>query len=336
MEHAVKRPLAVFAVLAVIALSASCGGGGGNAGKAAAPGPTPPDTPTSVKVAKVSRANLAELVSGPGHTAALSQQKVRAPFAGTLVELRVVDGDVVRRGQAVGAMVARESEAALSGAREMLREAQTPAQRADAERALAISERNLVRRTLLASADGPILSHAAASGDRLAEDQEILTIADASSIVFLADLPQNDLARIRPGQPAQVDIGGRPAPLAGPVHSILPGANSADFTGSVRVDLPPSAERLAIGLFGNARITVGMRPDALVAPDAAVVRDDVTAVSRVAAVVNGRAHWIEVQPGLKQSGATQISGPGITEGTVVIVSGMVGLPEGKTVAAQAP
>ena len=326
------------AILAALALAGSgCGGGSGSPeNKTAESGQTPPDAPTAVKVARVSRADLAEVVSGPGHTAALSQQKVRAPFAGTLVELRVTDGDVVRRGQPVGAMVSRESEAALSGAREMQREAQTPAQRSDAERALVIAERNLVRRALLATADGPVLSHAAASGDRVSEDQEILTIADASSIVFLADLPQNDLARIRPGQPARVEIGGRPAPLAGSVHSILPGANPADFTGSVRIDLPAPAERLALGLFGNARITVGSRPGALVVPDAAVVRDDVTGVSQVAAVANGRAHWIAVQPGLKQNGSTQVTGPGIAEGSVVVVSGMVGLPEVKTVASQSP
>jgi multidrug efflux pump subunit AcrA (membrane-fusion protein) len=60
---------------------------------------------------------LSEVVTGPGHTAALSQQKVRAPFAGTLVELRVTDGDTVRRGQVLGTIVSRESEAALAGAR---------------------------------------------------------------------------------------------------------------------------------------------------------------------------------------------------------------------------
>src|ERR1700674_3873443 len=92
-----------------------------------------PDAPTPVRAGTVAAATLSEVVAAQGHTAALSQQKVRAPFAGTLVELRVTDGDVVRRGQAVGTIVSRESEAALSGAREMAREAQTPAQRADAE-----------------------------------------------------------------------------------------------------------------------------------------------------------------------------------------------------------
>lgn len=293
-----------------------------------------PDAPTAVRVAAVGRMTLSEIVSGPGHTTALSQQKVRAPFAGTLADLRVTDGDLVARGQAVATIVSRESEAALAGAREMLREARTPERRADAERALALAEQNLVRKPVLANTDGPVLSHAATSGERVSEDQEIITIADASTIVFLADVPQNDLAKIRPGQPARVEIGGRQAPLAGTVHSTLPGANPADFTGVVRIDLPHVAGQLALGLFGNARVTVASRSAALVVPDAAVVRDDVTGVSRVAAVVNGRAHWLTVTPGLKQNGMTEISGPDVAEGTAVIESGMVGLPEGKSVSAQ--
>ncbi|MEP6801313.1 MAG: efflux RND transporter periplasmic adaptor subunit [Acidobacteriota bacterium] len=298
------------------------------------PKPSAPakDVPTAVRIARVSSASLSETVSGPGHTSALSQQKVRAPFAGTLLELRVTDGDVVRRGQAIGTMVARESEAALSGAREMVREAQSPAQHADAERAIALAERNLVRKSIAASADGPVLSHAAASGDKLAEDQEILTIADASSIVFLADVPQNDLPRIHPGQAASVEITGRPAAIPGRVHSVLPGANAVDFSGSVRIDLPGSAARLTLNLFGTARLTVGERPEALVVSDAAILRDDVSGTARLAAVVNGRVHWIDVRTGLRSNGATEVSGNGVTAGLPVIVSGMVGLPEGKAVA----
>ncbi|HEY6148407.1 MAG TPA: efflux RND transporter periplasmic adaptor subunit [Thermoanaerobaculia bacterium] len=301
--------------------------------EAAKPPEKAPDAPSPVRVASISRRTLTELVSGPGHTAALTQQKVRAPFAGTLVELRVADGDVVRRGQPVGAVVSRESDAALSGAREMLREARTPAERSDAERAVALAERNLVRRALVASADGPVLSHAAASGDRVTEDQEVLTIEDSSSIVFVADIPQSDLSRVRPGQRAVVDLGGGRTENAGAVHGILPSANPADFTGGVRIDFPGAA-RLPLGLFGSARIVVGERRDALVVPDAAVLRDDVSGVTRIAIVSGGKLHWIPVTPGIRQDGLTEISGAGLPEDGQAVVSGMIGLPEGKSVAVQ--
>ena len=239
------------------------------------------------------------------------QQKVRAPFAGTLLELRVTDGDVVRRGQPVGTVVSRESDAALSGAREMLREAHTPAERSDAERAVALAERNLVRRTLVASADGPVLSHAAAAGDRVSEDQEVLTIEDASSIVFVADIPQGDLSRVRPGQRAAVDLGAGRTESPGAVHGILPSANAADFTGAVRIDFAGAA-KFPLGSLARRRSSSasdGMRSPS---PTAAVLRDDVSGVSRIA-VVAGGSHWIPVTPGLHQEGFTEIGGADVPE-----------------------
>lgn len=298
-------------------------------------GEATPSAPTPVRVAPLQVATLQVFVSGPGKTVALSQQKVRAPFAGTLTELKVSDGDPVRRGQTLGWLVARESEAALSGARSMVREALTPRERTDADRALSLAEKNLVRTPLTATSDGAVASHAASAGDRLAEDQEILTINDARSLAFVADVPQADLSKVSAGQPATVQFAGSPA-VAGRVHAVLPAANTTDFTGSVRIDLPASSQKLALGIFGTASILVGEHRDALVVPDAAVFRDDVTGTTRIAIVRQSRVHWIDVRTGLREGGRTEIVSAGLSRDEPVIVSGLVGLPEGKLVAVQQP
>ena len=285
----------------------------------------------SVVVAPLVRATIPDVVTSPGKTAALAQQKVRPPFAGTLVELRVSDGDRVRRGDVLAAIVSRDSEAALAGAREMLRDAKDAAEKADGERAVALAERSLVRADIRAPSDGAVLSHAAARGDRVSEDQEILTIADASSVVFLADVPQSDLARIRRGQAARVELAGRPAPLGGTVHDVFPGANPADFTVPVRIDLAGLADIPPIGLFGTSRITVGVHRDAVVAPESAVVRDDLTGAARLVLVENGRAHWVDVKVGAKGPAGVEIASPLLAPGGTVVVSGQVGLPEGAAV-----
>jgi multidrug efflux pump subunit AcrA (membrane-fusion protein) len=302
--------------------------------------PHPEDSPPAasvsaeavpVRVAKVARATLSDVVSSPGRTAALAQQKIRAPFAGTLTELTVADGDRVTRGMAVGTVVSRDSEAAVAGAREMVREAKTPTEKQDGERALALAERALVKTRIVAPTDGIVFSHAAAKGDRLSEDQEILTIADASSIVFLADVAQSDLNRVRPGQGVEVSLPGRSTPLLGRVHDVLPGANTADFTVPVRVDLPALRAVPPLGLFGTARITVGQRRGAMVVPDAALIHDDVTGSTRIALAQDGRARWVDATVGLHGPQGTEITAPPLREGQIVVVSGQVGLPDGAAV-----
>ena len=322
------KKMRLFLLLTLVAPLAAC------RDKSAAQVPTsaPPDAAIPVRVAPASRATLADIVSGPGKTAALAQQKVRAPFAATLTELSVGDGDRVRRGDSIGMIVSRDSEAALAGALQMQREAKTEAEKQDAGRALVLAERGLVRAPISAPSAGTVLAHAAARGDRLAQDQEILTIADASSIAFLVDVTQSDLARVRPGQSVLIEVPGRPAPFRGTVHDVLPAANSADFTAPVRVDLlgpgPP------LGLFGIARITVAEHRNAVVVPDAALVRDDIAGTSRIALVENGRAHWIDVTPGLRGAAGTEITAAPLTAGQSVVVAGQVGLPEGAAVAAR--
>ena len=83
-------------------------------------------TGTPVKVARVVRATVPITVTGSGRTDALEQQKIRAPFKGLLHELRVTDGDSVKKGQVVAVLIAQESESALTGARALLRAATTP------------------------------------------------------------------------------------------------------------------------------------------------------------------------------------------------------------------
>jgi len=292
-----------------------------------------PEAAVPVQTAPAAVATLDRTVDAPGRTVALVQQKVRAPFAGTLVSLGVIDGDRVRRGSVVGSVISRDSEAALAGAREMEREAKTPAEQEDARRALALAERNTVHASLHAPVDGVVLAHAAAAGDRVTEDQEILTLADSGALVFVADVSQSALAQIRPGQAASVALGGQSRPTSGVVHDVLPQANAADFTAPVRIDLTGRGVPSAVGLFGTAHIVVAQKVNAVVVPDAALLRDDVSGKSRIALVENGHARWRDAVAGIRGSAGTELLEPALRPGDLVIVAGQVGLPDGAAVAA---
>jgi len=326
------RSLAIALLLALAGGTAAC-----KKSEEAAADTKGSDAPAGVpvQIAVVSPANLTATVTGPGRVVAITQVKVRAPFTGTLTELKVVDGDTVARGQVIGAIVARESEAAVSGAREMLREARTAAERSDAERAVALAEKNLVRADLKSPVDGVVVAHAESAGDRVAEEQEILSISAADSLVFQADIAQSELPRVRAGQSVAIALAGRADPVRGTVHDVLPSANAADFTAPVRIDLARISPRLPVGLFGTAQVAVAERRGVPSVPPQALLRDDVRGVSRIATVGgDGKAHWIDVQTGLSDAGHVEIVAPPLPAGTRVVVSGQAGLPEGSPVSIQ--
>jgi multidrug efflux pump subunit AcrA (membrane-fusion protein) len=287
---------------------------------------------TPVKVTGVSRASIPQVVTGPGRTVAFLQQKVRAPFSGTLTELKVVDGNRVNAGDVVGVVVSRDSEAALLGANELVRQAKSESEVRDAQRALELAERGLVKAPLKIPSSGVVLAHAASAGDRVSEDQEILTVSTSDSLVFQADIPQTDLGLVRTGQAATVRLSGLDRLVPGLVHDILANANPGDLTVPVRIDPTPPVAGLGVGLFGTARIVVGQRDRVPCLPPAAVITDDITGKSRIAVVTpEGKAHWIEVTTGLSEGDHVEIRDPVLPEGTRVIVSGQIGLPEASPV-----
>ncbi|MFI5316337.1 MAG: efflux RND transporter periplasmic adaptor subunit [Myxococcota bacterium] len=286
---------------------------------------------TPVRVAEVTRGDVAVTVSGPGRIQALRELRIRAPFTGQLAALDVADGDAVASGGAIGAVVSQNSHAALQGAKAMLSSARSESEQRDASRALELAQAGLVRQVLRAPAAGIVLSHRANAGDFVSEGDEIATIADASSLAFVAQIGQSDLREIRPGAAAAIEMASEPQPLGGSVHGVLPTASAENLSASVRIDLAPGPANLHVGLFGTARITVAERRDVLLVPQSAVLRDDITGASRVAVVDQNTAHWIPVTPGATAGELLEVESVALQAGARVVVSGQVGLPEGARV-----
>lgn len=323
-----RRALSRWACLLLAVGIAGCSHGGAGEDTAS---DSAPAAATPVHAAVIRLDTLQVTVTAPGRTQVLREETVRAPFAGTLTGLDVSDGDRVEAGAALGTLVSRQSDAALTGARAMMASARTARDSTDAGRALELAETNRVQRTLHAPEAGVILSHAASRGDRVGEGDEILRIAAAGSAVFQAEVSQNDLRSVRPGQPARVALPARADTLEGTVHGVLPSASSASFSAPVRIDLENGLDVPSVGLFGTATIVVGERRGILSVPADAVLTDDVSGNSRVAVVRRGRAIWTPVHAGVRARGRVEVTGPGLAAADSVIVTGQVGLPDSSAV-----
>lgn len=309
-------------------------GSSGSATDASTAADSLPGTPVHMTV--VEQGNIAITVTGPGRTDALDLQKIRAPFTGILTLLRIAVGDRVGAGQVVAAVVNQPSQAALIGAETMLRSASTPAQRSDAERALLLAKQNLVATQLRAPRAGVVVSRGASQGDLVSQGDSIITIASAGSIVFVARIAQRDLAQVRLGQRANVNLPGQLGAVPGVVHGLLPADTNSVMTVPVRIDfstnLQTAGAPIQTGLFGTVEIIVAERVAVPIVPAAAILRDDISGISRVALVTpTGLAHWVNVTTGATQGGNIEIKYPALAPGQRVIVSGQVGLPEGSKV-----
>lgn len=335
------RPVLAAVALGLVAFGPGACGGGGSAASGSSASGTPSSTgaaadssATPVQVDTVAVRDLEETVEAPGETRALRETRVRAPFTGRLTSLSVTDGDAVSAGDTLGTVVSRNSDAALEGAQAMMADATTSRDSADAQRALELARAALVRRALRAPAAGVVLSHAASAGDLVDQGETLVTIADRSSIVFVAQLAQADVPRVRRGEPARIQLTAASRPLAGTVHDILPAASSGTLSAPVRIDFAGGRAPVATGLFGQATIVVAVRRRVTVVPAAAVLRDDVYGTTRVATVSGGRAIWVQVHTGLQRGDTVQIVSPHLAAGSRVIVSGQVGLPDSTRVRIQ--
>lgn len=144
-----------------------------------------------------------------------------------------------------------------------------------------------------------------------------------------ATVQESDLRRLRLGQRADVAIDAVGRALAGSIAEIVPAADPASRTFTVKIDLPALPDGVRSGLYGKARFATGERR-ALLVPRAAVsVRGqleavfvvDAVGVARLRLVKTGRAvgDRVEILSGLASGERVAVEGDRVTDGQPVEV-----------------
>ncbi len=256
-------------------------------------------------------------------------------FEGWIERLHVnATGDPVRRGQPLFAVYSPE----LASARQELAIAERLASAADVDPVARQGAQRLVDATrarlrnwnaagggdgnsvvFSAPVDGIVLEKAAVEGMRFTPGMPVYRIVDLSSVWVLADIYEQDLARITPGQPARVGIDAYPGRnFDARITYIYPTLNAATRTTSVRLELTNSDGLLRPGMFAHVELLTGGDAPRLTVPDSAIIDDGQRRIVLIAEG-EGRFRPQVVETGLRSREHVEILS-GLEGGERVVVS----------------
>ncbi|NOU21614.1 MAG: efflux RND transporter periplasmic adaptor subunit [Methyloglobulus sp.] len=126
---------------------------------------------------------------------------------------------------------------------------------------------------LLSPVNGVVLEKPAVEGMRFMPGELLFRIADLSTVWLLAEIFEQDIDGVRPGQAVQVHINAYPDKLfSGKVGFIYPTLATETRTVKVRIELPNAEGLLKPGLYGSVMLaTQGDKDFHLVVPDSAII-----------------------------------------------------------------
>lgn len=329
------------------------------AGEAAEPEPA---TLVAVQVAQIQKTTLhgyvraygaVELDPGSGKTAPASM-RITAPSGGIITEAQCAEGQQVKKGDVLFRLDSRLTDQTIEKARQAVSFAEKNFERQqklrkiegtsdklylEAQQALEAARAELAsaqtQRTLLAVSapfSGTIVRLSAKAGETVNMAQDLAELRDLKRVVVTATVPSREIARLKLGQPVEIDTGmlagsSTTATLnvTGTLSYLDPQVNIQNDTVTVRAAVPAEAD-LRPGQFVTLRIAYEAHPGCLAMPEEGVV---VTPEGQtVIAVVQGdTAARRAVKPGLREGGLVEIAGEGLKEGTSVVTVGAYGLPE---------
>lgn len=258
-------------------------------------------------VVKLQPRRLAVELALPGSVQAISQATVRAKLSAEVKRVLVREGDRVAAGQTVAEFdtaqlraqfaersATYESAKAQLATNERTRQAnaqlvkqnfisQNAFDTADsayqAQLAAVAAARAQLEQTQLLLADavvrapiaGTVAKRNVQSGEKVAFDAPLLSIVDLSQLEVQAQAPVSDVARVRTGMPAQVEIEGLAGrKFVGRVERINPSTEPGTRTINIYVSLPNEDALLRAGMFARVALVTSADDEVPSLPLAAV------------------------------------------------------------------
>jgi RND family efflux transporter MFP subunit len=166
----------------------------------------------------------------------------------------------------------RTAKSGAQSAKARIGQATTGVSEASARLRAATTERGYAE--LRAESDGVVTQRLVSPGVVVSPGQAVLRVVQASPVRIQANVPQRDLARVRPGDRVSVRApGSAQKPLVLRVTSVSPAVDPASRMGVVEAVYANEGATLSPGQFVSLEIFVGPERRALVVPTESVLTD---------------------------------------------------------------
>lgn len=218
----------------------------------------------------------------------------------------------------LGALHRKHIVAADEVARTQTGVAVAKARERQASESVALARHNLEQTLVTAPFGGTIADRLADEGTTaLVQPQTIVVVLqETAELEARAEIPESELANIRPGDPALVHVEGLSEPIEARVSSASDTIDPATRTYRVTMRVPNPEHRLKAGIFARIEILPQTRRDAILVPRESIRSE--SGRSRVLVVRDGRAAAIPVELGIVSDTQAEVLS-GVPVGTEVIV-----------------
>lgn len=170
-----------------------------------------------------------------------------------------------------------------------------------------------------APASGIVLEKKAVDGMRFMPGEVLYQIADLSSLWVIAEINEQDIAKVKVGARAKVQVDAYPGrDFAGRVDFVYPTLNSTTRTVQVRIALANTQGLLKPAMYVHAQLSTAASGKVLVVPDSAVIDSGKRQVVLVR-LTDGRFESREVQLGVRSDDYVEVL-EGLGEGEQVVTS----------------
>lgn len=210
--------------------------------------------------------------------------------------------------------VASGSQSLLAAARQRLEQWEVPASEIEK---LESSGRIITNLTFNSPVTGYITERNALPNMYVQPDSKLYTVADLSTVWVYANVFQNDLGKIRPGNLAQITVDSYPGRVfSGRVSEILPQVDMNTRTARVRLVLANPGLKLMPGMFVNVSLKVPLGRQ-LVVPAAAILN---AGTRQMVFISQGQGSFLPRNVQAEQHGDKAVVAKGLKGGETVVSS----------------